>query len=322
MKNFVQIIFIVFVVTILSFATCAYANEFSDGPIEIVIPYGAGGSHDMNARGIVSVAADYFGPANPIKIVLMPGGTGSVGSIYVKNAKPDGHTLLFGNNANMVMPHIVESGYSIEDFRAVCRFNYAAPLFVSSKESGITSIEELVAKVKENPGKLVYSHGGLWGVTHIPWLLFVDQAGLDMIELPTEGGGPSLQAVLSGDVAFTATFVSVLIDHIRAGNLFPLAVGGAERLDELPDVPTFIELGYDNVSFDMWRVILAPKDTPDEIVEYLSDRFEELGKDPSLVKFLSKMGEKVQFVDYKEFDQELKELAVTYKNNLSKYYKY
>jgi len=276
----------------------------------------------MHARALTSVASKYFGNDSPIIPVLKPGAAATVGSVYVKNAKPDGHTLLFGSNNNIILPHIQKTGYSIDDFKPVCQINYSQDVFVSNKDSGIMSIEQLVSRLKEKPGSLIYAHAGIWSALYIPWRLFVDGEGINMVDLPTSGGGPTLQAVLSGDAEIGSGFPSVVLDHIKAGNLNPLAVTGTERLDQLPDVPTFLELGYDNVVFKMWRGILVPKDTPDEIVKYLSDKFEKCTKDPSFVKFLSKMGEKVHFLNYEEFAKSIEEETKRYEESFADYYKY
>jgi len=321
MKKFLVIALIFFVIG--SIALNVYAFEFSKGPIELIIPFGAGGSHDMHARGMTSVASNYFERENPLIPVLKPGGSGAVGSIYVKNSKPDGHTLLFGHNGiNIIAPHVRKLDYLLSDFKAVCQINYGTVVFVSNKDSGITSIEQLVSHLKEKPGSLTYASSGIWGALYIPWQLFVDQAGIEMKHLPTAGGGPALQAVLTGDGEIGGGFSTVVLDHIKAGNLIPLAVTSRERLETLPDVPTMIELGYDDVIYQMWRGVLVPKDTPDEIVEYLSDRFEKLTKDPSFIKFISKMGEKANFVGSKEFNKNIKEEEKMYKEKFAKYYIY
>jgi len=321
MKKFLVIFLILFIMGSVTLGV--YAFEFSKGPIELIIPFGAGGSHDMHARAITSVSSKYFERENPLIPVLKPGGSGAVGSIYVKNSKPDGHTLLFGHNGiNIIAPHVRKIDYSLDDFKLVCQINYGTVVFVSNKDSGITSIKELVSYLKEKPGSLTYASSGIWGALYIPWKLFVDQAGIEMKHLPTAGGGPALQAVLTGDGEIGSGFSTVVLQHIKAGNLIPLAVTSRERLEELPEVPTMTELGYSDVVFQMWRGILVPKDTPDEIVKYLSDRFEELTKDPSFNSFLKKMGERVAFEDYEEFSKNVKEEEEMYKDKLGKYYIY
>jgi len=321
MKKFLVISLIFFVIGSITIGVNAF--ELSKGPIMLIIPFGAGGSHDLHARAMTSVASDYFERENPLIPVLKPGGSGAVGSIYVKNAKPDGHTLLFGHNGiNIIAPHVRKLEYSLEDFKLVCQINYGTVVFVANKDSGITSIKQLVSYSKENPGSLTFGSSGIWGALYIPWKLFVDQAGIEMKHLPAAGGGPALQLVLTGDSEIGAGFSAVVLEHIKAGNLIPLAVTSRERLEELPEVPTMMELGFDNVIFQMWRGILVPEDTPDEIVKYLSDRFEKLTKDPSFVKFLSKMGEKVDFLDYKGFSKAVEEEDKMYKDKFAEYYIY
>lgn len=321
MKKLIQIIFIIFIVACLSCSVCASDNPISKGPIELIIPWGAGGSHDMVARAIVSVASNYFDRSTPLVIVLKPGGTTAVGSVYVKGAKPDGHTLLFGSNPQVLSPRIQKVGFTLDDFKPVCQINYNAPVFVANKDIGITSVEELIAKANEKPGELLFS-ASLWGVFHVPFLLFNKQAGIDVTLLPGTSGGDAMNAVINGDVDFTAGFPSVVVDHIKAGNVYPLAVTSKERLEMLPDVPTFFELGYESAIYNMWRGILVPKDTPDEIVKYLEDTFRAIAEDASFKNLISKMGETVNFLGTQEFKKSLKDEEDRYEKNLSEYLKY
>ncbi len=301
------------------FSFAADDLNFPTRPIELVIPFGPGGSHDMHARAITSVASSYF--SKPIIPVLKPGASAAVGSMYVKNANPDGHTLLFGHNGvNIIAPHVRDVAYSIEDFKPVAQINYGTVIFFARADSGITSIEQLVSELKEDPGSLTFASSGIWGALHIPWKLFVEDAGIEMSHLPTAGGGPAMQAVLSGDAEIGAGFPPQSLPHIESGKIIPLAVTSETRIDELPDTPTFMELGYD-FSWQMWRGVLAPKDTPDEIVAYLSDRFEELVKDPSFVSMLGRMGERVNFLDHEEFAEQIEKEKAMYRRLLGQYYK-
>jgi len=296
------------------------AKEFPWKPIEFIIPFGAGGSHDLHARAIASVSHQYF--PKPIVPVLKPGGSGAVGSVYVRNSPPDGHTLLFGHNGiNVIAPHVRKVDYSMDDFIPVCQINYGTVIMAARKDSGITSIEELVQKCKENPNSLTFVSSGIWGALYIPWILFVESAGIQMQHLPTAGGGPALQALLAGDGEIGAGFPSAILPHIKSGDLIPIAVTSGKRLPELPDVPTFKELGYD-FTWQMWRGVLAPKGTPMETIKYLSDHFAELVKDKSFIKLVNKMGERVDFLDYQQFKEYIAQEEQMYRKLLGKYYKY
>jgi len=322
MKKLIQIMLIIFIVACLSCSVCASDNPISKGPIQLVIPYGAGGSHDMVARAIVSVASDYFESSNPLVIVLKPGGNTTVGSIYVKNAKPNGHTLLFANNPNLTLfPHTQQVGFTLDDFKPVCQINHNAPVFIVNKDIGITSVEELIAKAKEKSGKLLFG-SSFMGAFHVPFLLFNNKAGIDVQLMPLGGGGDALLKTISGDVDFTAGFPSTVVDHIKAGNVYPIAISSKERSEILTDVPTFFELGYEDAIFYMWRGFVVPKDTPDEIVEYLDDRFRAIVEDASFKKLISRMGETINYLNAQEFKKELEDEVERYERNLSEYIVY
>jgi len=289
----------------------ARAQEFPSKPIELVIPFGAGGSHDLTARAIVSVAQPYLG--QPLVVVLKPGGGGAVGSQYVSRAKPDGHTLLLGGTGpNTIFALVQKAPTGPDQFTPVARINYSPTIFAVRADAPWKSLREVIAFARQNPGKLSFANTGPWGAADFPMRLIARAGGIEYNNIPFDGGGPSMLAVLGGHADGTFSFAAQLMPQLGAGKLRALAVTDSSRLAALPAVPTVREEGVD-VTFTMWRAVLAPKGTPQAIVDKLEAAFKRITEDKSFQALVKQLGDDVQFLGGKEFEtawrQESEEFA-------------
>lgn len=278
-------------------------GEYPSKPIELVVPFGAGGSIDMHSRAVVAVVSQYLG--GPMIVSLKPGGSGAIGSEYVASSKPDGYTLLFGSSGpNTALHHVRELPYEREDFIPIAKINHSPNLFVVREDSPFQTMEDLIEYARQNPGKVTYSSSGPFGSNHIPAEMFAEAAGLDLVHVPFDGGGPSLMAALGGQVDFGSTMPTQARPLVEAGKMRALAFMDTERdKGNLKDAPTLIELGYD-CTFAMWRTVLAPKDTPEEVVTQLREAFKQLAEDPTFIKMIEQMGEEVMYKDGPDFQKE------------------
>ena len=280
-------------------ATPAAAQEFPTKPIELVLPFGAGGSHDLTARAVASVAQPYLG--QPLLVVLKPGGGGAVGSQHVSRAKPDGYTLLFGGTGpNTIFALVQKAPTGPDQFLPVARINHSPAVFAVRNEAPWKTLREVVEHAKKNPGKFAFANTGTWGAADLPMRLIAQAAAIDYNNIPHDGGGPATLAVLGGHADATFGFAPQLIPQFNAGKLRALAVTGARRLGTLPQVPTVREEGYD-VTFTMWRAVLAPKGTPPAIVEKLEAAFRKMSEDKSFQALIKQLGDDVDFQGAKEF---------------------
>jgi putative tricarboxylic transport membrane protein len=289
----------------------ARAQEFPSKPIELVIPFGPGGSHDLTARAIVSVAQPYLG--QPLVVVLKPGGGGAVGSQYVSRAKPDGHTLLLGGTGpNTIFALVQKAPTGPDQFTPVARINYSPTIFAVRADAPWKSLREVIAFAKQNPGKLSFANTGPWGAADFPMRLIARAGGIEYNNIPFDGGGPSMLAVLGGHADGTFSFAAQLMPQLGAGKLRALAVTDSSRLAALPAVPTVREEGVD-VTFTMWRAVLAPKGTPQPIVDKLEAAFKRITEDKSFQALVKQLGDDIQFLGGKEFEtawrQESEEFA-------------
>ncbi len=286
-------------VTVLSLGTASAQDDFPTKPITLIIPAAAGGSHDLTARAVTSVAEKYLG--QPIVVELKPGGGGAIGTEQVFQAAPDGYTLLMGGpNWNTTLPAVEGRSHGPDDLAAVCRINFSPVMVAARLDAPYKTFKEMIDWAKANPGQLVFGHTGPWSQSDLTWKQISKIAGLETKNVPHEGGGPSTTALIGGhiDVAInpTTTFVSAL----EAKQIRPLAVLAAERDPHFPDVPTAREEGID-VTYDLWRGIVAPKDTPAPVIAKLSEACKQMVEDPDSVAMIEKLGDRPNYLSAADF---------------------
>ncbi len=286
-------------VTFISGAV-ATAQEFPTKPIELVIPYGPGGSHDLTARALASVAHQYLG--QPLLVVLKPGGGGAVGSQYVIRAKPDGYTLMLGGSGpNTIFALVQKAPIGPDQFSAIARINYSPAIFSVRAEAPWKTFREALDYMKKNPGKFNFANTGPWGAADFPMRMVARSAGVEYNNIPFDGGGPALLAVLGGHADGGFLFTAQLLPQIGAGKMRALAVTDTRRLRDLPNVPTLREEGVD-VLFTQWRSVLAPKGIPQAIAEKLEAAFKRMTEDSSFQALIKQLGDEIQFQGGKEFE--------------------
>lgn len=277
------------------------AQEFPTKPIELVIPYGPGGSHDLTARAVASVAHQYLG--QPLLVVLKPGGGGAVGSQYVIRSRPDGYTLLFGGSGpNTVFALVQKAPIGPDHLVPVAKINHSGAVFAVRADAPWKTLREAIDWMRKNPGKFNFANTGPWGAADFPMRQIAHAAGVEYNNIPHDGGGPATLAVLGGHADATFSFAPQLLPQINAGKMRALAVTDSKRIRILPGVPTVKEEGFD-VTFTMWRGVLAPKGTPQAIIDKLEAAFRKISEDRSFQALIRQLGDDVQFEGSKEFEQ-------------------
>ena len=247
----------------------AQIPNYPNRTITLVVPFAAGGPTDIIAR-IISTALAQALNANVI-VDNRAGGGGNIGIAYVARSAPDGHTLLLTSTAIAVNPGLFENlPYDpFKDFVPISELVNAPNVIYVRPDSGITSIADLVAKVKADPDKFNYSSPGVGTKSHLSGELLKLRAGIQLQHVPYRGGGPSVQAVVAGTVQVGSVALAPVEPLIKAGTIKALAVTGANRWWSLPDVPTMIESGYPGFISDTFNALFAPAGTPKEIVDLL-----------------------------------------------------
>lgn len=262
--------------------------DFPKKPIKIIVPWAAGGGTDVFVRVISELGPKYFDEA--IVVENKEGAGGTVGLAEAKKQPADGYTLVATSGGLFsTHPHLREVQYGLEDFVPVQGMHYSPQIFVVNGDSPYNTIEELVDDAKKNNKTINYAAPGAMSVGHLAMSTFFDNADVKSELVPYQGHGPAVAALLGGHVDAIVVFPADVADHAKDSTVKVLGTFTQERLEDLPDVPTMIESGYgegvENHDFESWFFLAAPKDTPEEIVNYLDEKFAELLKDPEIEKY-------------------------------------
>src|SRR5262249_52581995 len=248
----------------------AGADTHPDRLIKIVVPQTAGGPTDLLARATAQRLQAAFGQN---VIAENRGGAGGViAAKAVAAAEPDGYTLLLGNTSVLVHIPILSrsAGYDpAKAFAPVARLAVTYQVIFVHPSVPVTSIRELIAYAKANPGKLNYSSAGVGNTLHLASELLKVRAGIDITHVPYNSGAEALRAVLSGEVHMSMVSLTGLVQLFEERRLRPLAATSPKRYAELPDVPTMIESGFPDFTVPAVFRVVAPAATPAAIVDQL-----------------------------------------------------
>ena len=241
----------------------------------------------------------------PVAIVNKAGAGGLVGMQAASIAKPDGYTLMVALSAISIMPEIdVLFGrtptYRMEDFLPIARLSADPNILLVRSDAPWKSLQDFVADAKHRPDEIKYSSAGVYSGLHICMELFKKAAGIKLRHIPAAGGGPAMTALLGGHVECQFSAPNIVYPQIRAGALRAFACSGEKRLEALPTVPTFRELGYD-VEFYAWSGFFAPKGTPSQIVKVLREATSEAVLSEEFRTAMQKLETPVAYQDADEF---------------------
>lgn len=257
-------------------------GDYPNRPIEIVVPFAAGGSAELSARVIQSAMESALG--QPIIIVNRPGAATNIGNLAVVHAPADGYTLLMGATALAANPALYPNlGFDPLTDLVPITVVTNSPLMIAAHPSlPANNAQELIAYAAANPGVLNYASSGIGSSAHLNGELFNLVAGVDIQHVSYTGGGPAMLAVTSGEVELISSNVANLRGLIEGGQVKPIGVSGTERSSQLPDVPTFYEQGVD-FELGSWFGLLAPAGTPEPIVELLAETVRTILADPAII---------------------------------------
>lgn len=267
----------------------ATKDDFPSRPIKWIVPFLPGTSPDYSARLFTEDVGQALG--QPIVIENRAGAAGMLGTRTAAKAAADGYTWLYFASptaSNTLL--FKKSGYdAINDFQPVVRFGETASAVVVNADSDIHSMDELVARLKAEPGKLYYASGGTGSPSHLGLERILDATGTEAKHVPYKGATEILNAVLGNQVAFGLPIYSVAYPLQRGGKIRMLAVTSAERNPATPDVPTLKELGVD-VELVSWGGLAVPAGTPGTVVDTIYQTFVEALKNPELVQKYEQRG--------------------------------
>lgn len=251
--------------------------------VQLVVPSPAGTGIDVVARMLAHRLSQQWG--QPAVVHNRAGANSIIGTESVARAPPDGYTLLFASDATFtVLPHLHASlPYdSARDFAPITQVVTFHQLLVAHPSLGAGSVADLVALARAQPGGITYASYGAGSAAHLLSELLRSQTRTDLLHVPYKGIGPAVAAVLAGEAQLTWAGVYSTEAHVKAGRLKALAIAAPERSAFLPDVPTFAELGYPAVAYDLWFGLFAPAGTPRAVVDRVQRDVARILADPGV----------------------------------------
>ncbi|HWQ62076.1 MAG TPA: tripartite tricarboxylate transporter substrate binding protein [Negativicutes bacterium] len=278
------------VISLVAAAGCGKADDakkqqaakYPTKPIELIVPYAAGGGTDAVGRALAEALKGVL--KQDVVVLNKTGGAGAVGMNEGLHAKADGYTITMVTREVAILPLLGQAPFKTMDFKYISNINVDPELVVVSTNSQYKTIEDLIKAMKANPGKLKYAAASVPNFYAIQFSLAAD---VKFITVPFQGAAPAMTEVLGGRADFGIYNPGEVKAQIEAGKLRPLAIMAEKRFDGLKDTPTFKEKGF-NVVCATYRGIAVPPQTPDDVVKVLEDALAKAAKDPKFVEFMNK----------------------------------
>jgi tripartite-type tricarboxylate transporter receptor subunit TctC len=267
------------------------AAEYPDRPIRLVVPQAAGSATDNVSRTLAPELGKQLG--QNVVVDNRPGGALTIGIDAVAKAPPDGYTLLVGNvSTNAINENTFAQQLQIKpsrDLVGIAKLVEIPHILAVTAGFPGSSLAELVAEARRNPGKINYASAGLGSYPHLDMEKLQKAAGIELTHVPYKGGaGQMIPSLISGETTVAFINMSSTLGHIRGGRLKPLATAAPRRLAELPEVPTLTELGYPGIGTNAWQGMFAPAATPRPIIDKLYSSVAAVLSRPEMRESLAK----------------------------------
>ena len=248
----------------------AAQDAYPSKPVKVLVPYGPGGATDIIARIVAAKLTESLGQG--FLVENRPGANGNIALEATAKAAPDGYTLLVGNvSTNAINENIYASQLTIRpsrDLIALTKLVEIPHIVVANASFPANNIAELIALAKKDPGKINFASVGMGSYPHLDMERFMKASGTEMTHVPYKGGaGQAIPAIIAGEVQLAFFNMASLLPHIRSGRLKALAAVPAQRLPELPNVPTLAEQGFPGIGTNAWQGLFAPAATPGPVVD-------------------------------------------------------
>jgi tripartite-type tricarboxylate transporter receptor subunit TctC len=288
---------------LLIFATQAFPQTWPTRPVRVIVPLSPGGFADVPARMLAPKLSAAFG--RQFVVENRPGAGGSIGANEVAKAAPDGYTLLLTATPHVISAHLYRSlPYdSLKDFAPVSLIGsgpYA--LVINPQKLPVATVAELIAAAKSRPGEIDFASSGNGSAQHLVGALFNAMAGVQLNHVPYKGSGPAMQDLVGGQVAVSFAGIPNVLSPLRGGKLRVLAVTGARRWPELPEVPTLAEAGVAGYEATLWLGLVGPAALPADIVRRLHAETAKALQDAELQRQFRSAGVEAATMGPREFD--------------------
>lgn len=251
-------------------AQAALAQEFPSRPITIVVPFPPGGQADTLTRLVAAEMSSTLG--QPVLVDNRAGAGGAIGTATVAQARPDGHMLIYSSSGTMVVLPATTPKLAYDPDKSLAPVGQMfeiAMMLVARKDLGSSTLPDVVAAAKAAPGRLTIGNTGVGALAHLVSEYFRTTTNTDLLHVPYRGDGPQMTALVNGEVDLGSVSVLAGSGFVRAGEVKPVAILGAERVPSMPDVPTVAESGYPGFAAGTFGGLHAPAGTPQEIIAKL-----------------------------------------------------
>ncbi len=270
----------------------AQPQDFPSRPVRFIVPYAAGGSGDLLARLLGTKLASLWG--QQVVVDNRAGGGGLIGTEFAARSEPDGYTLYLATDGPLTIAATLYKRVPYDwkrDFAPVSMMAMGYQVLIVKPSLPAKSVQELIALARQKPGALNYASIGIGSAPHLGAELFKSVAGVDITHVPYRGSSAqAITALLAGDVDMFLVGTSTAVPHIQSGALRGLAVTAKNRVDGLPDVPTFAEAGLPGVDVSLWFAVLVPGGTPSAIIRKLNADIVQVVAEPEFKQALKARG--------------------------------
>jgi tripartite-type tricarboxylate transporter receptor subunit TctC len=268
----------------------AAAQDFPNKPIRLIVPFPAGGPNDIIARVVGQRMSELV--RQPVLIDNRGGQAGVLGTDAVAKSSPDGYTIGITSASSLaISPSMEKVPYDArKDFAPVTLVVTVPEMLVVASNVPAKNMDELVALAKAQPGKLNFASAGVGGLPHLAGELLKLTARIDIVHVPYRGAAPAINDLLGQQVQMTFLDLPVILPHIKAGTLRPIALGARQRAPTAPEVPTTAEVGMPDLLIENWYGMIAPAKTPETIVAALNRIANEAMADPGVKQRLADQG--------------------------------
>ncbi|WP_415790730.1 Bug family tripartite tricarboxylate transporter substrate binding protein [Bordetella tumulicola] len=287
----------------------AYAENYPDHPIKLLVGFSAGSGNDTAGRIVGEILTEQLG--QPAVVENKTGANGSLAVQTVAKAKPDGYTLLVSNTSSITVNPLINKDIAYDPERDLepitTLLGYPLVLTINAtaeKTKNVRTVKDLVELAKSQKEPLTYGSAGIGNLFHIAGALFVKEAGIEATHIPYRGGTPMRVALLSGEIDFAFNTLDT-VPLVKDGRVRALAVTEHERWRDLPDVPTMDEVGLPSIYISPWFGVFAPKGTPPDVLSKLNDALSGLSTNVELRKKLEAIG-RVEINGPKAFAEKIK----------------
>ena len=286
-------------------AAVSAQEAYPSRPVTMIVPFPPGGVADIVGRPLAAMMEKSL--KQPVVVVNRAGAGGAVGMAAVAKAPADGYTILMGLSSISIFPvsdriNGKAPAYELKDFAPIALITADQTVLVVRADSPYKTLKDFVEAARADPGKINYSSSGVYGTLHVAMEIFANAAGIKLFHVPYQGGGPAVTALLGGQVQALASGPAAAIGQIRGGKMRALASWSSERLQLLPEIPTFKELGYD-AEFYIWSGVFAPAATPSPVLSRLRDAVHEAATSADFKAAMEKVSTPVSYLDAPEFQK-------------------